>query len=165
MVSKIDHRVHYSRKRLRKRHHYFLLLPLKNEFLRPEDARILLPFSCSSKKSSHEESAQWCQLFHAQLHPIAPHHGSNVIDAYFKAERPFKEPQVVLEDKRKRPVVQRGKKEFPDAFIWQTVLDLVQDYKRVHFISNNTKDFDIACKNPPQVTLYCHRSDFFYKAF
>jgi hypothetical protein len=105
-----------------------------------------------------DEFTQWGQALHAQFHPIAPHHGNNVLNAYFNAELPFKHPQIV--SKGKRQVVQRRKDEFPDAFIWQTVLDLAEAHQEIHFISNNTSDFRQACENTPQVTLYSSLEEF-----
>lgn len=115
----------------------------------------------------NDEFTHWGQTLHAQFHLIASHHGGNVLDAYFNAELPFKEPQVV--SKGKRQVVQRGKKEFPDAFIWQTVLDLAEVHQEIHFISNNTNDFRQVCENTPQVTLYPSLEEFlmspYFKSF
>lgn len=107
--------------------------------------------------TTQEEFSQWGDSLNIQFHKIGPHHGEAVVRAYFKGELPFQgvRNRVILTNKESRSRV-----EFADAFIWQTVLDILQQYKRVHFISNNTKDFQKLCKETPGVILHPSLKEF-----
>lgn len=99
----------------------------------------------------YKEFAQWCEDLNIQLHKIAPHHGEAVVQAYFKGDAPFKGKRNKGIQTKKEG---RGRVAFADAFIWQTILDILDKYKRVHFISNNTKDFEKLCKETKGVILH-----------
>jgi hypothetical protein len=91
-------------------------------------------------QASQEEFAQWKENLKIQTHPIAAHHGQAVIEAYFGGQSPFKTIS--------------SKDQFPDAFIWQATLDILQQYKSVHFVSNNTKDFEKICQETKGVIFH-----------
>lgn len=94
----------------------------------------------------HSEFSQWVDDLKIQIHEVAPHHGKATIDAYFRGNAPFK--------------TNRSKAEFADAFIWQSLLDILQDKKIVHFVTNNTKDFLELCNQTRGVTLHQSLKDF-----
>jgi hypothetical protein len=88
----------------------------------------------------YQEFSQWKENLKIQSHQIATHHGEAVVQAYFKGEPPFKTIS--------------SKDQFPDAFIWQATLDILQQYKSVHFVSNNTKDFEKICQETKGVIFH-----------
>lgn len=94
----------------------------------------------------HNEFSQWLESLKIQVHEVAPHHGKATIDAYFRGNAPFQG--------------NRSKAEFADAFIWQSLLDILQDKKDVHFVTNNTKDFLELCNQTSGVTLYPSLGEF-----
>jgi hypothetical protein len=56
------------------------------------------------------EFKEWATRLSATIHPIAPGHGSAVMEAYFAGGSPFKGV--------------KNRNDIPDSFIWQVILDI-----------------------------------------
>lgn len=82
---------------------------------------------------------QWVAEIGAEIHPVAEFHGQKVVDAYFSGAVPFRE-------KKRRD-------DIPDAFIWQVVLDLVQQFGQLFVISNDGA-VQTACEAHPNITVF-----------
>lgn len=95
---------------------------------------------------SYDEFMRWVESLNIQVHKVAPHHGEATINAYFEGNAPFRG--------------NRSKAEFADAFIWQSLLDILRKNKNVHLVTNNKKDFSRLCDETPGVTLYTSLDEF-----
>ncbi len=67
------------------------------------------------------EFKNWMGTVKAIEHSVHPEHGARVVEAYFKGEPPFRAP--------------KARDDFPDAFIWQTALDLVKAHGELTIVS------------------------------
>lgn len=65
--------------------------------------------------------SNWAAEISAEIHPTQPHHGDLVLTAYFSGGDPFSQP--------------KERKDFPDAFIYQTIRDLVRQKEAIHVVS------------------------------
>lgn len=65
--------------------------------------------------------SNWAAEISAEIHPTQPHHGELVLDAYFSGNAPFSQP--------------KERKDFPDAFIYESIRDLVKLKEIVHMVS------------------------------
>lgn len=74
---------------------------------------------------------EWVSDLCAEVHPISESHGQKVMQAYFSGEAPFRE--------RKR------REDIPDAFIWQIIIDLAEQFSQLYVISNDGA-IQIACE-------------------
>jgi hypothetical protein len=84
---------------------------------------------------------KWTKRINAKLHPIRNHHGGRIGNGYFDGSAPFSSKKV--------------RNYIPDAFIFQTILDLSRKVDRLHVITADGT-FSEACKNTPKV--YVHNS-------
>jgi hypothetical protein len=82
---------------------------------------------------------EWLKGVNAIVHPVQDHHGQKVVNAYFDGTAPFK--------------AAKRRDDFPDAFIWQAVLDLVQREGRIHLVTAD-KGFRKPARCVPEITLY-----------
>lgn len=65
--------------------------------------------------------SNWAADISAEIHPTQQHHGELVLNAYFSGGAPFSQP--------------KERKDFPDAFIYESIRDLVKLKKDVHVVS------------------------------
>lgn len=65
----------------------------------------------------------WLNDNNAVVHPIHEHHGQKVVEAYFDGAPPFERV--------------RCRDDFPDAFIWQTITDLLSSVDVLHIVTND----------------------------
>lgn len=96
-------------------------------------------------KFARSDFEEWLIELAAQMHPIDASHGVKVIDAYFKGHPPFRE-------KKRRD-------DIPDAFIWQTVLDIAQQYGEVIVVSSD-KGIKDASDSAEKVTAFSSIDEF-----
>lgn len=89
---------------------------------------------------------EWAKHNDATLHPLQPHHGETVLKAYFQGLPPFKET--------------KNRNDIPDAFIWQTVLELCVRYGKIHFIVKDGGLFQ-ACRDTEQIIPHSSLKTFF----
>jgi len=67
------------------------------------------------------EFQAWITECRVREYPIQPDHGQRVTEAYFGGVAPFRAP--------------KHRDDFPDAFIWQAALDLVQEHGELSVVS------------------------------
>jgi rRNA-processing protein FCF1 len=65
----------------------------------------------------------WCDETQTEILPIDISHGKKVVDSYFRGNPPFKK--------------QKNREDFPDAFIWQAILDLSENLEELYVITND----------------------------
>lgn len=65
--------------------------------------------------------SSWANEIGAEIHQNQPHHGELVLNAYFSGGAPFSQP--------------KERKDFPDAFIYESIRDLVKLKGGLHFVS------------------------------
>jgi len=90
------------------------------------------------------EFKEWVKRLDAVVHPIGESHGVNVAHAYFRGDPPFRE-------KKKR-------EDFPDALIWQTVLDLTTEVNSLCFVSGD-KMLLKSCEAHSSITAFANLDD------
>lgn len=91
------------------------------------------------EKTMEAKFNNWILENKAELHSIKPHHGESVLKSYFMGHPPFKKV--------------KNRDDFPDAFIWQNLLDLVQKYGQIHFVVADNRLCD-ACNNNSKIKVY-----------
>jgi len=82
---------------------------------------------------------KWTKSLRAEIHPVNETHGPKVVNAYFKGTAPFREP--------------KRRDDFPDAFIWQVVIDLVESVDKLHLVSSD-KGFHNAANSHKKIDIY-----------
>lgn len=65
--------------------------------------------------------SKWAEEINAEIHPTQSHHGELVLNAYFSGGAPFSQP--------------KERKDFPDAFIYESTRDLLKKKQTVHVVS------------------------------
>ena len=65
--------------------------------------------------------SKWASDINAEIHATQPHHGELVLNAYFSGDAPFSQP--------------KERKDFPDAFIYESIRDLAKLKGTVHVVS------------------------------
>ncbi len=75
----------------------------------------------------------------AELAPIKDHHGQKVIDAYFDGDPPF--------------AAIKNKKDFPDAYIWENIYDLINEVDILHVVCNDG-GLKKACESQEKIEIY-----------
>lgn len=83
--------------------------------------------------------SNWAEEISAEVHPAQPHHGELVLDAYFCGNAPFSQP--------------KERKDFPDAFIYESIRDLVKLKETVHVVSAD-ENLRSACAKLKGVKAY-----------
>lgn len=73
--------------------------------------------------STAKEFDAWAKSILAKDHPIAPAHGSQVMDAYFAGAPPFKQ--------------KKNRNDIPDGFVWQAIQDLAKAHKPLYVVSGD----------------------------
>jgi hypothetical protein len=76
------------------------------------------------------EFETWLKVCHAIVYPVGTDHGARVVADYFKGSQPFKEA--------------KNRNDFPDGFVWQTMLDLVKDHQPLYVVVNDGALFNAA---------------------
>ncbi|WP_417661427.1 PIN domain-containing protein [Pseudomonas sp.] len=87
----------------------------------------------------------WAKKIEATIYPIDPEHGNLVLESYFNGSAPFSQP--------------KERKDFPDAFIYESIKDIVKTQESLHFISedNNLRS---CCAMIPKVHTHSNLEDF-----
>jgi hypothetical protein len=92
-----------------------------------------------------EDFEEWCQHIEAERIAISPHHGQNVASSYFSGKPPF--------------ASKKKKEDFPDAFIFETVVDLTKDGKHLHVVCADER-LRSACSSLSNVAIHKSLDDF-----
>lgn len=66
----------------------------------------------------------WLREARVAAVPIAPAHGGRVLGRYFSGRPPFRQA--------------KNRQDFPDAFVWEAVIDLIGRSSGIHFVTNDT---------------------------
>lgn len=85
--------------------------------------RELASLSADLGNFSEAEFGKWAEQLSATIHPIVESHGARVVEAYFAGTPPFRDP--------------KRRDDFPDAFLWQAVLDLAASHTPLFVISSD----------------------------
>jgi len=88
---------------------------------------------------------QWMKLNNAELLPIKNHHGKKVIKSYFNGEKPF--------------AGIKRRDDFPDAFIWEAICDLLESVDILYVIANDGAIIK-ACEDIEKIKTYTTLEDF-----
>ena len=83
--------------------------------------------------------SKWASDINAEIHATQPHHGELVLNAYFSGDAPFSQP--------------KERKDFPDAFIYESIRDLAKLKGTVHVVSAD-ENLRNACSKVKGVTAY-----------
>jgi hypothetical protein len=86
-------------------------------------------------KRTKTEFQNWLDAVRANVHPVSPNHGERVVQSYFAGEPPFAEA--------------KSRKDFPDAFIFESLVDLRDQHGSIHFIvaDNDLREASDALEN------------------
>lgn len=83
--------------------------------------------------------SNWAAEISAEIHPAQPHHGELILEAYFSGSAPFSQP--------------KERKDFPDAFIYESIKDLAALKKTIHAVSAD-ENLRNACSKLKDVKTY-----------
>lgn len=108
-------------------------------------AMISIPSSSSLWNDFNHLFWIWIKRTNSTVHRVADSHGRKVVDAYFHGGQPFREP--------------KKRDDFPDAFIWQTVVDLTKDHKELRLVSGDG-GLQKAGHEHSEITTYDKLDDF-----
>ncbi len=88
---------------------------------------------------------RWTADIKAEIHATQPHHGELVLNSYFSGDAPFSQP--------------KERKDFPDAFIYESIRDLAILKGSLHVVSAD-ENLRNACSKVKGVTAYGALEDF-----
>lgn len=71
-----------------------------------------------------DEFQNWVEEVRANVHSVSSVHGKRVIQSYFSGAPPFAEA--------------KSRKDFPDAFIFESLVDLCSGHEKIHFVVADT---------------------------
>lgn len=83
--------------------------------------------------------SKWAKEINAEIHATQPHHGELVLNAYFSGNAPFSQP--------------KERKDFPDAFIYESIHDIAKLKGSVH-VDSADENLRNACSKIKGVTAY-----------
>jgi|GEM_PF-2877686 len=89
--------------------------------------------------------SNWIKTLKVQTLDIADDHGKRVIKSYFEGDAPFKEV--------------KRREDFPDAFIYESVVDLSKKVMQLYFISNDAT-FNNSFRSTPNIKVFRKLTDF-----
>jgi hypothetical protein len=90
----------------------------------------LAPLDVDLRAFAEDEFAEWASAMSAVIHPIGQSHGGRVVEAYFAGALPFREP--------------KHRDDFPDAFLWQVIIDLAEQHNPLYVVSSDKGIFNAA---------------------
>lgn len=90
-------------------------------------------------KFAKADFEKWVSDVGAEVHPILESHGQKVMEAYFSGSPPFRE--------------KKNRKDIPDAFVWQTVLELSEKFENIYVVSNDSGIWT-ACEAGPNIRSF-----------
>lgn len=101
--------------------------------------KLIEAFRIKAEAEIASSLSNWAAEISAEIHHAQPHHGELVLDAYFNGGAPFSQP--------------KERKDFPDAFIYESIRDLVKLKETVHVISAD-ENLRSACAKLKGVKAY-----------
>ncbi|HLO83413.1 MAG TPA: PIN domain-containing protein [Nostocaceae cyanobacterium] len=87
-----------------------------------------------------DEFNSWCKEMSIQILPVNELHGNKVIQSYFLGDPPFK--------------TKKSRADFPDAFIYQSILDLSPSLKEVYVVTNDNNLSDALKKTSQNIVTF-----------
>lgn len=103
--------------------------------------QLLSAHAAELKGAFRDRIHTWIKEARVIVIPIRGHHGNQVIAAYFDGSAPFKKA--------------KNRDDFPDAFIWQALVDLATNETRdIQFISNDAALQQYATETGLRVTVH-----------
>lgn len=103
------------------------------------NAKTALDAVLSMQPSVDTDFDCWLNEVNAVIHPIEDSHGRRVLDAYFGGIAPFRS--------------EKSREDFPDAFIWQSIVDLMDVIGELHVVTSDKK-FAEACDRRDTIVLH-----------
>lgn len=89
--------------------------------------------------------SKWARDINAEIHVTKPHHGELVLNSYFNGAAPFSQP--------------KERKDFPDAFIYESIRDVTKMKGCLHVISAD-ENLRNACSKVKGITAYSALEEF-----
>jgi hypothetical protein len=101
--------------------------------------KIIEEFGAKAEAEVASSLSKWAKYINAQIHVTQAHHGELVLNAYFSGDAPFSQP--------------KERKDFPDAFIYESIKDLAKLKGTVHLVAAD-ENLRNACSKIKGVTAY-----------
>lgn len=101
--------------------------------------KLIEEFRAKAEAEVASSLSKWASDINAEIHATKPHHGDLVLNAYFSGDAPFSQP--------------KERKDFPDAFIYESIRDLAKLQGAVHVVSAD-ENLRNACSKIKGVTAY-----------
>ncbi|MFA5241470.1 MAG: PIN domain-containing protein [Sulfuricella sp.] len=101
--------------------------------------KLIEAFRANAEAEVASSLSKWAKDINAEIHATQPHHGELVLNAYFSGDAPFSQP--------------KERKDFPDAFIYESIQDLAKLKGSVHVVSAD-ENLRNACSKIKGVTAY-----------
>lgn len=101
--------------------------------------KLIEAFRAKAEAEVASSLSKWAKDINAEIHATQPHHGELVLNAYFSGDAPFSQP--------------KERKDFPDAFIYESIQDLAKLKGSVNVVSAD-ENLRNACSKIKGVTAY-----------
>lgn len=101
--------------------------------------KIIEAFRAKAEAEVAGSLSKWATDVNAEIHATQPHHGELVLNSYFSGNAPFSQP--------------KERKDFPDAFIYESIRDLTTLKGSLHVVSAD-ENLRNACSKVKGVTAY-----------
>lgn len=101
--------------------------------------KIVEEFRAKAEAEVGSSLSKWAADINAKIHATQPHHGELVLNSYFSGAAPFSQP--------------KERKDFPDAFIYESIRDLVTLKSSLHVVSAD-ENLRNACSKVKGVRVY-----------
>lgn len=107
--------------------------------------KLIEAFRTKAEEDVATSLSRWATDIKAEIHATKPHHGELVLNSYFNGDAPFSQP--------------KERKDFPDAFIYETVRDLATLKVALHVVSAD-ENLRNACSKVNGVSAYDSLEEF-----
>lgn len=101
--------------------------------------KLIDAFRAKAEAEVASSLSKWATEISAEIHQTQPHHGELVLNAYFSGSEPFSQP--------------KERKDFPDAFIYESMRDLLKQKGAIHVVSAD-ENLRNACAKLAGVTTH-----------
>jgi hypothetical protein len=107
--------------------------------------KLIEAFRVKAEAEITSSLSSWAAEISAEIHPPRSHHGELVLNAYFSGSPPFSQA--------------KERKDFPDAFIYESIRDLVKLKESFHFVSAD-ENLRNACAKLKGIKTYATLEEF-----
>ncbi len=101
--------------------------------------KVIEAFRAKAEAEVASSLSKWAADINAEIHTTQPHHGELVLNSYFTGAAPFSQP--------------KERKDFPDAFIYESIRDLATLKGTLHVVSAD-ENLRNCCSKVKGVTAY-----------